>query len=162
MGNKIKRSQRALFVDTAQSTGSPTYKLVGVGVTTGQANMNPQTTTETYISVDSATTSVDSYQKAMPVEMTPESDDDAFLFIQNIADNELVGADCETTIVEVDYWQTSTTSGWPARQRTVAISVDNDLGGDGGKPAKLSCTFHYQGVPVSGYYEPVSAIFTSA
>lgn len=160
MGNKIKRSQRALFVDTARSTSSPTYKLVGIGVTTGQAAMNPQTTTETYVSEDSATTTVDSYQKQMPVEMTPVTDNEAFLFIQGLIDNESVGSDCETTVVEVDYWKTSSGGAFPARKRTVAIAGDNDLGGDGGAPAKMSCTFYYQGGPTSGWFNPTSKTFT--
>ena len=38
---KVKRSQVATFLNTSSTSGA-TYKLVGVGVTTGKINYNPK------------------------------------------------------------------------------------------------------------------------
>ncbi len=158
---KIKRSQVKHFVNTTPTSTAATYKLLGTGVTTGQPNMNPKTTEETYINADTATISVDSYAPSMQVEMTPDANEDVWAFIDNIRTNRKVLSDAETDIVEVDYWKSSNTSGYPARKQNVAIQIDNDLGGDGGTPAKITFTFNYQGDPVSGRYNVSSGIFTS-
>lgn len=158
---KIKRSEVRTFVNTTPSSSSATYKLLGVGVTTGQPAMNPSNTTETYIHEDNATTTIDSYAPTMPVEMTPNTTDDVWLFIDDIRTNRKVGSAAETDIIEVDLFKSSSGGAYPARKQSVAIQIDNDLGGDGGTPAKISFTFNYQGSPISGSYNVSSGTFTS-
>ena len=155
---KVKRSQIATFVNSTPSSSTPTYKLLGVGVTTGKVNMNPKTTEETYIHEDTATITVDSYAPTQPVEMTIESTNDVFTFIDGLYANRSVLSDAETYIVEVDYYKSSAASAWPARKQKVSIQID-DKGGDGGQPAKINFTMNHQGAAVAGSFNPVSASF---
>ena len=60
--NKIKRSQIATLVNVTPNSSTASYKLLGVGVTTGSEEMNPKTTEETYIHEDTASISIDSYR----------------------------------------------------------------------------------------------------
>lgn len=154
---KIKRSQVKHFLNTAPTSTNAVYKLLGTGVTTGQTAMNPKTTEETYISQDTATITIDSYAPTMQVEMTPDASEDVWAFIDAIRTLRKVGSDAETDIVEVDYFKSSNTSGWPARKQNVSVQIDNDLGGDGGTPAKITFTFNYQGDPTSGRFSVSSA-----
>ena len=55
--SKIKRSLLATFLNTGTSE-SPTWSLIGDGVTEQTINYNPQTTDETYINQDSGDTDV--------------------------------------------------------------------------------------------------------
>ncbi len=158
---KIKRSQVKLYINTTPSSSTATYKLLGTGVVTAQPNMNPKITDETYIDDDTATKSVDGYAPELPVEMTPDADEDVWTFIDDIRTNRKIGSDAETDIVEVDYWKSSNTSGYPARKQDIAVQIDNDLGGDGGSPAKISFTFLYQGDPTSGRFNVSSATFAA-
>ena len=77
---KVKRSLFRSFLNTG-TLGSPTWSLIGDGVTTAMINYNPQTVEETYIVDDSASISVDSYAPNFPVEMTAISGDAVFDFI---------------------------------------------------------------------------------
>lgn len=158
--SKVKRSQIATYVDTATTTG-PVWSLLGVGVTTGKTNMNPKTTEETYIHQDTATISVDSYAPTMPVEMTPDTTNAVFTYVDTLRKTRATASDAETEIVEVDLYATGTTGGYPARRQAVAISID-DWGGDGGVPAKINFTFNYQGTTTSGVFNNTSAIFTAS
>ena len=64
MATLIKRSQIQAFLNTTPSEKENiTYKIIGNYMTTGAYEYNPQTTTETYIINDNATTTLDSYQQ---------------------------------------------------------------------------------------------------
>lgn len=154
---KIKRSQVAHYVDTATTTG-PVWSLLGVGVTTGKVNMNPQTTTETYIHQDTATITVDSYAPTMPVEMTPDTANPVFQWVDNLRKTQATLSDAETEIVEVDLYSSSAGGSYPARKQTVSVSIE-DWGGDGGVPAKVNFTFNYIGSQTAGSFNVSSALF---
>jgi hypothetical protein len=157
---KIKRSQIATFVNVSSTTGA-SYKLLGVGVVTGKVNMNPKTTEETYVHEDTASISVDSYAPTLPVEMTAVAGDDVFEFIDELRKNRATLGDAETDIVNVYYYESSSSGAYPAEQQNVAIQID-DFGGDGGTPAKINFTFNYVGNASSGTFNPTSGVFTAS
>jgi hypothetical protein len=155
---KVKRSQIATFVNTSSTTGA-SYQLLGVGVVTGKVAMNPKITEETYIHEDSATKIVESYAPTLPIEMTAHAGEPIFDYIDNLRQNRAVLDDAVTDIVNVNYYQSSNTSGYPAEKQSVAISIEDGPGGDGGSPAKISFTFNYVGNGLSGRFNVSSNSF---
>jgi hypothetical protein len=156
---KIKRSQIATFVNTTPSSTNPTWSLLGPGVTTGKAAMNPKTTEETYIHEETATITVDSYAPTMPVEMTPVTGDAVWEYVDTLRLNRAVLSEAETQIVNVWKYKTSTGGSWPAEKQSVSVQIDDAPGGDGGTPAKVSFTFNYLGAGSAGGYYPASSSF---
>ena len=159
---RVKRSQVATYVNAtgvATSTGT-VYSLLGVGVASGAASMNPKTTEETYIHQDTATISVDAYAPTLPVEMTAYTEDAIFSWLDGIRVARAVGSAAETYLVEARFYQTSAASAYPATKQMVSVQVDNALGGDGGSPAKVSFTFNYMGDPVQGSFNPTTKVFS--
>jgi hypothetical protein len=159
MAEKIKRKEFALFMDVDPPTMD--YALVGDGVTTATTNMNPQTEQETYIHQDSGSTSVTGYQPTMPVEATCMKGDDVWDFVDGLRKIRAVLEDAETTIVEVDLYETGGPTAYPARQNKVSIQIDT-FGGDGGASNKLNYTINYIGDPVPGTFNMETATFTAA
>jgi hypothetical protein len=160
MTTKVKRSQIATFVNVSSTTGA-SYKLLGIGIPSADVNMNPKITEETYINEDTATKTVDSYAPEMPVEMTAIAGEPVFDYIDNLRKNRAVLDAAITDIVNVNYYESSNTSGYPAEKQSVAVSVDKGPGGDGGSPAKISFTFHYVGNGSSGRFNVSSASFAA-
>jgi hypothetical protein len=156
---KIKRSQIATFLNISSSS-SANYKLVGVGVTTYKIAMNPKKTTETYISDNSATTTVDSYEPSGAVTLQAVAGDPLYNYLDAMRRNPAVLDDAVTDLVDVYMYQSSSSGAYPADKHSVAVEI-NDFGGDGGMPAEISFTFNYNGAPTSGMYNPTSASFVA-
>lgn len=159
MAIKTKRSEFKTFVDTAQSPSLPTYKLMGDGITTGAINYNPEVTTETYIHEDGATSELERYAPNMPVEAKYKKGDAALDFLEGLRKARAVGADAETTIVNVWLYENPNAGKYPAEQQRVSISFES-FGGDGGAPNTLNCTLNYIGDAVIGTFNPSTKAFT--
>jgi hypothetical protein len=159
---RVKRSQIATYVNATSvaTTSGTVYSLLGVGVASAAANMNPKTTEETYIHQDTATISLDAYAPTLPVEMTAYTEDAVFTWLDGLRVSRAVGSAAETHIIEVRLYQTSAASAYPATKQQVSVQVDNALGGDGGTPAKVSFTFNYMGDPVQGSFNPTTKVFS--
>jgi len=155
---KVKRSQVATFLNTSSTSGA-TYKLVGVGVTTGKINYNPKITEEQYINEDTARKSVDGYAPDMPISMTAVPGDPVYDYVDNMRTTLPIGSAAETDLVQVDLYKTSSGGAYPARKQTVAISIE-DFGGDGGVPAKINFTFNYTSAITQGSYNVSSGTFS--
>ncbi len=155
---KVKRSQIATFLNTTPST-TPTYGLIGEGVTSGKIDYGPETSDETYIHQDSGATEVESYKPKMPVEATAINGDSVFEFVDSLRKNRAVLDAAHTDIVNVWLYETATAGEYPAEKQEVSIQID-DFGGDGGKAAKISYTINYVGDPVKGTFDPALLEFT--
>lgn len=149
---KVKRSLFKSFLNTGTLV-SPTWSLIGDGVTTATINYNPQTVEETYIVDDSASIFVDSYAPNFPVEMTAISGDDVFDFIDALRKGRSVLSAAEGEIVNVWLYRTPALGYYLAEKQAVSIQVD-DFGGDGGQATKLNYTINFVGDPVKGYFNP--------
>lgn len=158
-GTKVKRSQFKTFLNTTPLAAA-TYKLIGDGVSTGTINYNPETSTETYIHEDSATTNLEKYAPNMPVEMTAVNGDDVFEFVDNLRKTRAVLDAAKTDIVNVWLYETPTAGAYPAEKQNVSIQVDS-FGGDGGVSAKLNYTINYLGDRINGTYNPTTNVFTA-
>jgi hypothetical protein len=164
---KIKRSQIQTFINTIPANPhvlvSPSigasYVLLGPGVVTGEVNMNPKSTTETYLADDSGSTTIDSYAPTYPVEQTAILGDGVFNFVDQLRlDRAILGA-AETDIVNVWMYETGGTAAYPAEQQMVSISVEN-FGDAGGEPIKLNYTINFVGNGRAGTFDSSTKVFT--
>ena len=153
---KIRRSQLKTFLNTGTIL-SPTWTLIGDGVTAGKISYNPKVTEEQYIHEDNATTTVESYAPNMPVEMTAINGDAVYEFIDSQRIGRDILEDVEAEIVNVWLYKTNAIGYYAAEKQSVALQVD-DYGGDAGKPAKINYTINYLGDPVIGFFHPAATI----
>ena len=159
---KVKRSQIQTFIDTVPSggLGSETYNLIGDGVPSGKIAYNPKTESVTYIHLDNASVSVESYAPTMAVEQVAINGDAIFEYIESLRIARAVLDDAETTIVNVWMYETGGPAAYPAEQQPVCIAVE-DYGGDGGSAVKLNYTIYYVGDPIPGTFNASTKAFTA-
>ena len=158
MAGKIKRSQIAVFLNTGTSA-SPTWSLVGDGVTSQTINYNPQTSDETYIHQDSGNTNVESYKPTIPTPMTAIAGDEVFDYVDGLRKGRAVLTDAETEVCIVYLYETPTTGAYPAEKNACSIQVD-DFGGDGGTAAVINFTINLNGDATPGTFNPSIKAFT--
>lgn len=139
---KVKRSDFASFLNVG-TIAAPVWARMGKGITSQQIAYNPQTTSETFIDEDSATTTVDSYAPTMSTPQTAYAGDPVFDYVDALRQARAVGADCETEILLV-YIYDSEGNRYAAEKQKVAIQVD-DFGGDGGASNVINYTINFVG-----------------
>jgi hypothetical protein len=159
MTSSVKRSKFVSFMNTTPSGETPTYNLIGNGVTTGTINYSPQTTTETYIHEDTAHIEVESYQPTMPVQAVAKPGDAVFDFVDTLRKARAVLDDAKTDIVNVYLYEAPTGSAYPAEKQDVSIQIDN-FGGDGGAKVTINYTLNYLGNAITGTFDPTTKKFT--
>ena len=144
---KKKSSLRAYFINTG-TTESPTWASLGKGITSLAVDYGAQTTTETYVDEDAATTSVDSYQvsAALDVTLWDATSAPAHEYLEGLRDSMATGADAETEILEIDL---TTTSPYKAFRHNAVVAVGTHTM-TGGSPQTLSATVYYNGAPETG------------
>jgi hypothetical protein len=160
MTSTIKRSLIYSFLNTG-TVGSPTWSLIGDGVTSAKISYNPETTKETYVHLDSASVSVDSYAPTFPLEMTAKNGDAVFEYVDALRKQQAVGAAADTEAVNVWLYKTPALTYYLAEKRSCSVQID-DMGGDAGKPAKLNYTLNYKGDLVVGTFSPTALAFVAA
>lgn len=160
MANSVKRSLFKSFLNTTPSA-TATYSLISDGVTSGTINMNPQTTTETYIGEDTAHQEVESYQPSMPVQAVAKPGDGVFDFVDGLRKSRAVLDDAKTDIVNVYLYEPAVSGAYPAEKQDVSIQIDN-FGGDGGAKVTINYTINYLGSAVRGTFDPTTKTFTAA
>lgn len=157
---KAKRSQFMTFLNTTPGEEPATWSRMGKGITGQTVNYNPQTTTETYIDEDSATTNVDSYQPRIPTPQTVYAGEPCFDFINNLRKKRAIGDDCVTQILMVNAFEAAGEDGsYSAELNACTIQID-DLGGDGGTSLTVNYTINLNGNPTSGSFDPTTKTFT--
>ena len=97
---KIKTSQYLRFVDTTPSASSPTWAVVGIGVTELATEYNAQVDTEQWIIEDSARNDHTGKQKSSSVTQKCYKGDPEFEFINAGRDK----LNYKTHILEIDLW----------------------------------------------------------
>jgi len=157
MTGKIKRSLIKTFLNTGTLV-TPTWSLVGAGVTTGKINYNPKVTDETYIHEDNASKVVDGYAPEFPVEMTAINGSAVYEYIDAMRKARSTLGDVETEIVNVWLYKTPALTYYLAEKQAVSLQIE-DFGGDGGVAAKINFTINYQGDPVQGEFSPTDLAF---
>lgn len=144
---KVKRSDFASFLNVG-TVEAPVWARMGKGITSQQISYNPQTTSETFINEDSATTTLDSYAPTMNTPQTAYAGDKVFDYVDDLRQRRAVGADCETEILLV-YIYDAEGSAYAAEKQKVAIQID-DFGGDGGASNVINYTLNFVGESTKG------------
>jgi hypothetical protein len=157
---KIKRSEFATYINIVPG-GTADYALLGVGIVSANINYNPQVLEETYIHQDSGSREVESYQPDMPLEITPDTADEAADFLDTLRKSRAVLGNAETDIINVWLYEAETSGAYPAEKQNVSVQVDT-FGGDGGTAVKGNYTLNYIGDPVAGTFNPTTGAFTAS
>lgn len=156
---KIKRSQFKTFLDTTPAS-TPTWSLIGDGVADAALNMNPETTSETYIHQDGATTNVEKYAPSMALDSVAVDGDAVFEFIEGLRRAQATLTDAETEVLDVYLYETPVSGAYPATKHSCSIAVDT-TGGAGGVSNRISYTIYKNGDPVPGMFNPTTLAFVA-
>ena len=148
MGKFVKRSEIIMFIDTTPNS-SPTWKLVGDGMTTGSYSYEAEEESETYIIHDNATTLVQGYNVSLDGEMKCIYGDDVYNYINGLRYNLAVGDDANTHALLIDKYDEVSSGNFKAQKFDCAISISS-YGGDGGATPTIGFKVNLNGDPVQG------------
>ena len=133
---KVNRSQFLTFLDTTPATETPTWSVLGVGITEYGISYNPQVETEKWIVEDNARTIHQSNQKQASVSQKIYKGDPCFEFVEQGRDV----LNYKAHILDVDRWNGTSTS-YPAVMSDVIITITNYMGED----ASIEYDIYYDG-----------------
>ena len=146
---KIDRTEWVDFLNTTPSVETPTWAIIGVGITDKSTDYNANTTEEKWIIHKNATKPTESYALTSGVEQTAYKDDPVFEFIDDIRYHLKTGSDAETTLLEIDKYSFTGEETAPVyRARLWKVGIE--LGSNGGETAKINYTINYNGDPTFG------------
>lgn len=138
---KVKRSQFLTYLDTTPAS-TPTYALLGIGITDYGIAYNPQVETEKWIIEDNARNDHTSNQKQGSVSQRIYKNDPCFAFVQAGRDE----LNYRTKILDIDRWNGSG-SQFPARLSDGIITVTQFMNED----AVIEYDLYYDGDATEGY-----------
>lgn len=138
---KVKRSQFLTYLDTAPSGSTPTWAILGVGITDYGISYNPQVDTEQWIIEDNARNDHTSNQKQSSVEQKIYKGDPCFEFASAGRDQ----LNYRTHVLDIDRWN-GTGNSYPAKMSDAVLVVTEALG----ENATLSYDLYYDGDPIEG------------
>ena len=146
---KINRDEWQDFLDINPSGETPSWKIIGVGITDKSTDYNAEKTEEKWIIERTKRTAIDSYGPSSGVEQTAYKGDEVFEFIDNIRYRMLTGTEAQTHLLEVDKYSVTNEQSTPtyrARMWDVAIEISSN----GGETAKIKYNIDYSGDPTFG------------
>ena len=146
---KINRNEWVEFLNTTPSGASPTWNIIGVGITEKSTDYNAEVTEEKWIIDKNTRRTVDSYGLSSGVEQTAYKGDPVFEFIDDIRYRLKTGTDAETTSLEIDKYSVTdeqTTPKYRARLWNVGIEISSNAGDS----AKVNYNINYNGDPKFG------------
>ena len=144
----IKRTDIVDFIDTTPNSSTPTWVIVGDGMTTGTWTYEAAETSETYIIHDSATTTIDNYNVSLDGEMKCKKGDGAFDYIDGLRKTRAIGDAAKTHVLSIYKYDVSGES-YAAELCEATISISS-FGGDGGATPTIGFTIAKNGDPTIG------------
>ena len=138
---KIKRSQFLTYLDTTPNSNTPTWAILGIGITDYGIDFNPQVDTEKWIIEDNARHDHTSNEKQGSVTQTAYKNDPCFEFIQAGRDE----LNYKTHILDIDRWNGNGTT-YPAKLSDGIVAVTNYMG----ENAEIQYDLYYDGDGVEG------------
>ena len=136
---KIKNSQYLRFIDITPTALSPTWKVVGVGVTELATEYNAQVDTEQWIIEDSARNDHTGNQKSSGVTQKCYKGDPEFTFVNAGRDK----LNYKTHILEIDLWDKTGTS-YASKMSDGLITLTSYSG------SEIQYDLRFDGDPVEG------------
>ena len=138
---KVKRSQFLTFLDTTPAGSTPTWKVLGIGITDYGIDYNPQVDTEKWIIEDNARTDHTSNEKQSTVTQKIYKNDPCFEFVQAGRDE----LNYKSHVLDIDRWN-GTGSTYPAKMSDVVITVSTWMG----EEATIEYDLYYDGDAKTG------------
>ena len=163
----LKRSQIETYLNitpespTILESASATYALVGEGVSTLEVDMGAKSEEYQNLAEDAASSTLEDYAPSAPVEHTAILNDPVFDYVNQLYLDQAIFDEAESTIVEVQKYETGTPPSYPAFEQKVAIPVE-DIGDAAGDPVKLNYKFIYIGDPIPGTFNITTKVFTAS
>lgn len=137
------------FLNVEPAEQTPSWKIVGNGMTTGSYSYEANETSETYIVDDNATTIVENYSLSLDGEMKCIHGDDVYDFINELRYNMATGTDAETKVLLIDKYDVVSSNSFKAQLFNCSISVSS-YGGDGGVTPTIGFKINVNGDPTNG------------
>lgn len=138
---KVKRSQFVTYLNTTPSSQTPTWSILGVGITDYGIDYNPQVDTEKWIIEDNARNDHTSNEKQSTVTQKIYKNDPCFEFVQAGRDE----LNYKTQVLDIDRWN-GTGSSYPATLSDVIITVSTYMG----EEATIEYDMYYDGDATKG------------
>ncbi len=149
MPQLVKRKEIMLYLNTTPSE-TETWGLYGKKSTTATYTYNPNSTSETYITDDNATVTLDSYNVTIDGDMKCYFGDAIYDFINGLRYNLSTGSDAVTKALLIDkYDKSSSDDSFKAQVFDCTISIES-YGGDGGVTPNITFTIGLNGDPTQG------------
>ena len=150
MPTLVKRKEIMLYLNTTPTNESETWGLYGKKSTTATYTYNPNSTSETYITDDNATVTLDSYNVTIDGDMKCYFGDAIYDFINGLRYNLSTGSDAVTKALLIDkYDKSSSDDSFKAQVFEATISIES-YGGDGGVTPNITFTIGLNGDPTQG------------
>ena len=144
---KLTREQFAFYLDTTPAAETPTWKLLGFGISEAAINYNPQINTEKWIINKNATSEHESNQKQSDINQKCYKNEPCFEYMNSLRDK--TGDAVKGHILEVDIWngtEEETTMKYPAKLSDCITPITSFLG----ENAEIGYSIYYNGDPVEG------------
>ena len=138
---KIKRSQFLTFLDTSPASTTPTWKVLGIGITDYSIDFNPQVDTEKWIIEDNARNDHTSNEKQSSVSQKMYKNDPCFEFVYGALDE----LNFKSHVLDIDRWNGNGTT-YPAKYSDVIITITNYMG----EEATVEYDLYYDGDAKTG------------
>lgn len=149
MPRLVKRPEIVAWLDVEPTGATPTWGLVGNGMTTGSYTYEAATTSETYIVDENATTTLDGYSVSLDGEMKCLFGDEVYDYINGLRYNLATGTDATTKVLLVDKYDVDEENKYKAQQFNCTVSISS-YGGDGGATPTIGFTIAVNGDPTNG------------
>lgn len=143
---KVSREQIATYLDITPTALTPSWAILGVGITDYGQDYNPQTTTEKWIIHKNATTTLDSFQIQADAEQTCYYGDAVYDFVNNLRRTAGVGSKVVSHVLDIDLYD-AVGNTYKATKYDCAVIVTSYAKGE--NPA-IGYTIYYNGDPVLG------------
>ena len=136
-------------MNTQPNEDTPSWAIIGIGITEKSTDYNVEKTEEKWIINKNKNVTIDSYGLSSGVEQTAYKGDPVFEFVDDIRYRLKTGPEAETESLEVDKYsvtEENTTPKYRARKWKVAVEITSH----GGDSSKVNYTLNYVGDPVFG------------
>lgn len=144
---KITREQFVNYLDTTPKAETPTWKLLGFGITDGTVNYNPQITSEKWIINKNSTSEHDGNQKQMDLSQKCYKNEPCFEYMNKLRDKS--GKDVQGRILEIDLWngtEVDSVMKYPAKMSNCITPVSSFMA----DTAIIGYSIYFNGDPVEG------------
>ncbi|MCI6710168.1 MULTISPECIES: phage tail tube protein [Eisenbergiella] len=155
----MKRHELKHYVDTSMGSGSPSWALLGDGISSLTEEMNPEEETNQWINQENGDSEIKSYTPSIEVEKQDCVDDEAQTWIDKMVDELPTGNSATTAYVRFRLKDKVSEGVYKAYKRNCAVTVNN-TGGDAGGNVVNSVKLSGKGSQVKGTFNVTTKTFT--